>query len=196
MCPTDAPRNPEDASNQAASSTASDELGQVVLVFQGGGALGAYQVGVYQALREAALEPDWIIGTSIGAINGALIVGNAIEDRLDRLNAFWRRVEDIPALAALSNLPGVGSILPNLATITTGVFGFFRPNPLAFLGLNVPLAAEAAGYYSTRPLGETLCELVDFSRLNASGTRLTVGRRQCAHRRDALFRQPRRPTLR
>jgi NTE family protein len=175
MCPTDAPRNPGDASNRAASSTASDELGQVVLVFQGGGALGAYQVGVYQALREAALEPDWIIGTSIGVINGALIVGNAIEDRLDRLNAFWRRVEDIPGLAALSNLPGVGSILPNLATITTGVFGFFRPNPLAFLGLNVPLAAEAAGYYSTRPLGETLCELVDFSLLNAGGTRLTVG---------------------
>ena len=59
-------------------------LGQIVLVLQGGGALGAYQVGVYQALHEAGIEPDWIIGTSIGAINASLIAGNAIEDRMRR----------------------------------------------------------------------------------------------------------------
>ena len=67
--------------------------GQVVLVLQGGGALGAYQGGVYEALHEAKVEPDWIIGTSIGAINAAIIAGNAVEHRLDRLREFWRRVE-------------------------------------------------------------------------------------------------------
>jgi NTE family protein len=67
--------------------------GQVVLVLQGGGALGAYQGGVYQALHKTGVEPDWIIGTSIGAINAALITGNKPEDRLARLQEFWRRVE-------------------------------------------------------------------------------------------------------
>jgi NTE family protein len=70
--------------------------GQVVLVFQGGGALGAYQGGVYQALHEARIEPDWVIGTSIGAINGAIIAGNAFETRLDRLREFWDRIEHKP----------------------------------------------------------------------------------------------------
>src|SRR5437763_12498870 len=67
--------------------------GQVVLVFQGGGALGAYQVGVYQALHESGIEPDWVIGTSIGAINAALLCGSAPEHRMEHLNAFWRGVE-------------------------------------------------------------------------------------------------------
>jgi NTE family protein len=65
-------------------------LGQVVLVLQGGGALGAYQAGVYQALSEAGMEPDWVIGTSIGAVNAGLIAGNAPEQRLQRLEEFWR----------------------------------------------------------------------------------------------------------
>ena len=63
--------------------------GQVVLVLQGGGALGAYQVGVFQAMHEAGIEPDWIIGTSIGAINGAIIAGNPPAERMRRLDAFW-----------------------------------------------------------------------------------------------------------
>jgi NTE family protein len=66
--------------------------GQIVLVFQGGGALGAYQAGVYQALHEAGIEPDWIIGTSIGAINAGLIAGNEAHNRLPRLEEFWRRM--------------------------------------------------------------------------------------------------------
>src|SRR6188474_3955210 len=68
--------------------------GQIVLVFQGGGALGAYQAGVYQALHEAGIEPDWIIGTSIGAINASLIAGNKPQNRLPRLRAFWDRMAD------------------------------------------------------------------------------------------------------
>lgn len=67
--------------------------GQVVLVLQGGGALGAYQVGVYEALHEAGIEPDWVIGASIGAINGAIIAGNSIPQRMDRLRKLWTLIE-------------------------------------------------------------------------------------------------------
>jgi predicted acylesterase/phospholipase RssA len=70
--------------------------GQVVLVLQGGGALGSYQAGVYQALHEAGIEPDWIIGTSIGAINASLIAGNEPEHRLPRLREFWKRMQQNP----------------------------------------------------------------------------------------------------
>jgi NTE family protein len=157
------------------TTAAPKDFAQTVLVLQGGGALGAYQVGVYQALHEADVEPDWVIGTSIGAINASLIAGNAPEERLDRLNAFWERVEHAPVLAAASNLPWLGSMLPNWATLSLGISGFFKPNPPAFLGLNVPLAAEAAGYYSTQPLEETLGDLVEFSLINSGKTRLTVG---------------------
>ena len=71
-------------------------LGQTVLVLQGGGALGAYQAGVYQALHEAGIEPDWVIGASIGAVNAALIIGNDPGMRMKRLREFWKRVEFIP----------------------------------------------------------------------------------------------------
>ena len=79
-------------------SLARSEPGQVVLVLQGGGALGSYQAGVYQALHEAGIEPDWIIGTSIGAINASLIAGNAPQNRLSRLREFWKGMEQNPAL--------------------------------------------------------------------------------------------------
>jgi NTE family protein len=151
------------------------ELGQIVLVFQGGGALGAYQAGVYQALHEAGIEPDWLIGTSIGAINATIIAGNKKDNRLTKLQEFWRRVEHSPTLEALSALPWIGASLPNWNTLAAGIASFFRPNPLAFLGWRVPLAAEAAGYYSTAPLQETLSELVDFSLIGEQGPRLTVG---------------------
>src|SRR5262245_3017532 len=82
-----------DARERAASGADPAQRLQVVLVFQGGGALGAYQAGVYQALHEGGIEPDWIIGTSIGAINASLIAGNEREHRLDRLEEFWRRMQ-------------------------------------------------------------------------------------------------------
>ncbi len=151
------------------------ELGQIVLVLQGGGALGAYQVGAYQALHEAGVEPDWVIGTSIGAINASLVAGNAPVDRLERLREFWSRMQHSPWVELLGAWPLIGPLATNLTTIAQGIPAFFRPNLSAFLGLQVPLGSEAAGYYDTSPLAQTLCELVDFERVNGRETRLTVG---------------------
>jgi NTE family protein len=148
--------------------------GRFVLVLQGGGALGAYQVGVYQALHEAGIEPDWVVGTSIGAINAALIAGAPFAERMDRLRAFWERVEQ-------GRFPGAplpnwfGSALRNMLAVTSGIPAFFTPNPPAFMSPHAPLGAEAAGYYSVAPLAETLSEMIDFDRINAGPMRLTVG---------------------
>src|SRR5690349_21221465 len=87
------------------------DLGQVVLVFQGGGALGAYQAGVYQALQEAGVEPDWVIGTSIGAINASLIAGNAPADRLDRMREFWTRMTHSRTAQFAGLIPGLGPVI-------------------------------------------------------------------------------------
>lgn len=149
------------------------ELGQVVLVLQGGGALGAYQVGVYQALHERGIEPDWIIGTSIGAINASLIAGNTVEHRVGRLEEFWGRTRH-PSWLELA-LPWTGPVMANAVTLAGGIPGFFGPNPLAFIGPHVSLGAESAGYYDTRPLARTLTELVDFGLIERGPTRLTVG---------------------
>jgi NTE family protein len=115
------------------------EPGQIVLVFQGGGALGAYQAGVYQALHEAGIEPDWVIGTSIGAINASLIAGNSREDRLARLHEFWHRVQRKLALGAPVFWPGIFGRMSDWATFAGGVPGFFRLNPFALLGPHFPL---------------------------------------------------------
>jgi len=150
-------------------------LGQRVLVLQGGGALGAYQVGVYQALHEAGIEPDWVVGTSIGAINASLIAGSEPGDRLDRLDEFWSRVEHSPLHRLLGAMPVFGPLVANMLTISAGIPAFFQPNPMALMGPHVPLGSDAAGYYDTGPLRATLSELVDFDRINRRHTRLTVG---------------------
>ncbi len=149
--------------------------GQVVLVLQGGGALGSYQAGVYQALHEAGVEPDWVIGTSIGAINASLIAGNAPEHRLSRLREFWKRMEQKPVWSPGSVFPGFNEKLAYWSTVTHGVPGFFRPNPLAHVSESYPLGADRAGFYSTAPLEKTLLELVDFDLANRCAPRLTVG---------------------
>lgn len=153
----------------------SQPLGQIVLVLQGGGALGSYQAGVYQALHERGMEPDWIIGTSIGAINASLIAGNAPENRLARLGEFWKRIER----SAFSPLPDMFSTandaLSYWLTVSNGVPGFFAPNVLAGFGFNYPLGVDRAGYYSAAPLQATLLELVDFAIVNQCMPRLTVG---------------------
>jgi NTE family protein len=147
--------------------------GQVVLVLQGGGALGAYQVGVYEALHEAGIEPDWVIGTSIGAINAALIAGNVPERRLEHLHAFWDNVERRGGVETM--LPGHGNTWSNLLTMAHGIPTFFGPNPASWLGPHAPVGVESAAYYTTAPLRETLSALIDLDQLNACSPRLTVG---------------------
>ncbi|MGB8303479.1 MAG: patatin-like phospholipase family protein, partial [Pseudolabrys sp.] len=157
---------------------------QVVLVFQGGGALGAYQAGVYQALHEASIEPDWIIGTSIGAINASLIAGNEPQNRLDRLEEFWRRMRSKDVSASWT-WPGLSDTTSYWSTLLGGIPGFFEPNPLAIFGAHYPLGRDKAGYYSTAPLEKTLTELVDFALVKRCMPRLTVG---AAHVRTSQMR--------
>jgi NTE family protein len=152
-----------------------NERRRIALVFQGGGALGAYQAGVYQAMHEAGLEPDWIIGTSIGAINAALIAGNEPDRRLAALTEFWRRMVTRPVWPLGLGWPQLGQSAAYWEVVRGGIPGFFEPNLSAFLGPHVPLGADRAGYYSTTPLRHTLGELVDFGLVSRCRPRLTVG---------------------
>jgi NTE family protein len=149
--------------------------GQIVLVLQGGGALGAYQVGVYQAMHEAGIEPDWVIGTSIGAINACLIAGNPPPHRIARLDAFWTQMEESVAGTELLDWFGLGGLAATMATMTRGIPNFFKPNLYALRGSTAPLGVENASYYSTAPLRHTLESLVDFDYLCQCHTRMTVG---------------------
>src|SRR5262245_58546312 len=169
---------------EAANEIRNANNGQVLLVLQGGGALGAYQGGVYQALYGAGIEPDWLIGTSIGAINASIIAGNKVENRLERLQEFWRRVRRNGVWGAFPAWRGVADAFSSWTTLATGIPGFFETNLRAFLGAHVPLAAGHAGYYSTEPLRQTLEELVDFSLINSGHPRLTVG---AAHVRTSMM---------
>src|SRR3974390_2783923 len=137
----------------------------IVLVLQGGGALGAYQAGVYHALHEHGIEPDWIVGTSIGAINASLIAGNPYESRLEGLKEFWARMAYPPPFGALP-WSGLPDMISYWKTVLRGIPDFFVPNPGAFLGTHVPLGPDSAGFYSTAPLEKTLLELVDLTLLN------------------------------
>ncbi len=148
--------------------------GQVVLVLQGGGALGAYQVGVYHALHEAGIEPDWVIGTSIGAINAALICGNEPARRMERLDDFWKQVEQRSSPSPF-DLLGLNGLIGTMTTVMRGIPSFFTPNLAALRGSKAEVGIEAASYYSTAPLRQTLDDLVDWTYLSACHTRLTVG---------------------
>ena len=150
---------------------------RVALVLQGGGALGAYQAGVYQAMHEAGLEPDWVSGVSIGAINAAVIAGNPPERRLPALRAFWEQITErkiwpfTPDGDVFRKARNAASCW---ATMLSGQPGFFAPqfpNPwLAFAG-----SRSATSYYDSKPLRDTLTKLVDFSLLNDRAIRFSVG---------------------
>src|SRR5262249_19242155 len=142
------------SSSKRATNTQKENDRQIVLVLQGGGALGAYQAGVYQALHERGIEPDWIVGTSIGAINASLIAGNPHERRLERLKEFWTRMAYRPALGVPA-WGGLPDLISYWRTILRGIPDFFEPNAGAFLGTHVPLGPDAAGFYSTAPLEKT-----------------------------------------
>ncbi|HMA06936.1 MAG TPA: patatin-like phospholipase family protein [Ramlibacter sp.] len=145
------------------------------LVLQGGGALGSYQGGVYQGLFEKDDDLDWVAGVSIGAINAALIAGNAPARRIERLTRFWDLVSSGPG----QGLPGPWANrtalnqLSAASAMMLGVPGFFRPraDPALLLGGAAPLLS----YYDTSPLRSTLESLVDFDRINHRDTRLSVG---------------------
>ena len=166
---------PKEMAQEAINEFRTKANGQVVLVLQGGGALGAYQVGVYQALHEAGIEPEWIIGTSIGAINASIIAGNKPQDRLNKLDAFWKRMERGSTWPFVPAWTGISDTWSYWSTLVSGIPGFFKPNLPAFWGAHIPLGIDRAGFYSTASLRETLAELVDFSIINRRSPRLTVG---------------------
>ena len=156
----------------------------VALVLQGGGALGSYQAGVYQALSEAELEPDWIAGISIGALNCALIAGNPPEKRVERLKAFWEAITtDLKYTTAHEQLAhlldgdlprSLFSGLSSTVSMVRGQPGFYAPRlPPPFLQL--PGSAGATSFYDTSELKSTLERFVDFDRINKSPMRFSVG---------------------
>jgi len=150
---------------------------RTVLVIQGGGALGAYQAGVYMGLVENGMEADWVAGVSIGAINAALIAGNPPERRLERLHEFWNRMSTPTPImfpGALSMLrPMVNRAHAGRAALF-GVPGFFVPRPLP-PALAPDGSMAALSYYDTQPLVATLTDLIDFDLINQKHTRLSLG---------------------
>jgi NTE family protein len=150
---------------------------QRVLVLQGGGALGSYQAGAFQALCRSNFEPEWIAGISIGAINAAIIAGNAPDKRVDRLKEFWEMVSSPVSWNPVTKGDRARSLFneTSAALIATfGVPGFFTPRvPPAPLW--PPGSPQSQSYYDTAPLKKTLERLVDFDRINDLKTRLSVG---------------------
>lgn len=155
----------------------------VALVLQGGGALGAYQAGVYQGLAEADLHPNWVAGISIGALNAAIIAGNPPHQRAERLEQFWRTISRQPLLPPTPHnlLDDAQALPPPLLgwlngleawrALIEGQNGFFQPRPPL-----PPHDGGTASFYDTSPLKATLERLADFDRINDSGEmRVSVG---------------------
>ena len=184
------PRKTAASSKPTAPNESAREYETIALVLQGGGALGSYQCGVYEGLHNAGILPNWFAGISIGAINAAILAGNAPERRLDQLHGFWNRIS-VPAVAfgqpllqwqealrqalplqnstlALANAQGA------LAGLLFGQSGFFVPRfPPAWCQLGQGVSQTS--FYDTAPLKATLEEFVDFDRINAGETRFSIG---------------------
>ncbi|HUC16959.1 MAG TPA: patatin-like phospholipase family protein [Acetobacteraceae bacterium] len=163
--------SPDPATSQATGPSRR----RTVLVLQGGGALGSYQAGVYEALAEQGLSLDWVAGVSIGAVNAAIIAGNPPEQRVERLRAFWQTVTG--SSASWWDLPYEGwrAFHRQGAAVSAVLFGqpgFFRPRPASeWVGSQPPVS-----YYDTSELEQTLTRLIDFDRINHPGNiRLSVG---------------------
>ena len=166
-----APRDPVSASSYALRRD------HTLLVLQGGGALGAYQAGVYEALAENGFAPDWVTGVSIGAINAAIIAGNPVELRAVRLREFWERVSSgLPLVPPpiLEPLRRTLNLLSASAAMSFGVPHFFYPRipPPIFAPAGT---MSALSFYDTDPLRETLQELVQFDIINGKDMRFAVG---------------------
>jgi NTE family protein len=149
---------------------------EINLVLQGGGALGAYQVGAYKAMREFGQEPSVVAGISIGAVNAALIAGNAPENRLTRLEEFWQTIT-WPTLPFLPTIPFFDALHHNIGVWQALMFGqpnFFKPR-MVIPALAKRGSPEATSYEDTSGLKATLERLVDFDLINAKQTRLFLG---------------------
>ncbi len=148
-----------------------------ILLLQGGGALGAYQCGVYEGIAELGAKPTWFVGISIGAVNSALMAGNPPERRVERLRTFWDRASahatfELPAWLEPMR-PMMGRL--NFATVAMwGISGFFKPRA-THPDLATSGSPEALSYYDTAPLKQTLEELVDFDLINRGDVRLSLG---------------------
>lgn len=160
---------------------------EIALVLQGGGALGSYQAGVIEGLAEAKVEPDWIAGVSIGALNTAIIAGNAPENRVEALRGFWNAIcHPLDWVGSVSawTLPGLGlhdlsrkwaSMWAAGRALTEGQPGFFAPRfPLPMAGLG-KLDPSRVSYYDTAALRATLLQYADFDRINDGAIRVSVG---------------------
>ena len=171
---------------QPTATLALPDYETVALVLQGGGALGSYQAGVYQGMHDAGIQPNWFAGISIGAINAAILAGNEPELRVPRLNEFWEticRSALLPDATIEERITAITGDGPGRAAISAlaagrallgGQDGFFTPRvPPPFLWPFGGIAATS--FYDTGPLRETLKRLVDFKRINARETRLSVG---------------------
>ena len=156
----------------------------IALVLQGGGALGAYQAGVYEALAEANINPDWVAGVSIGAVNSAIIAGNEPAERVGKLRTFWQEITANPLLdwaAAADALTPKGSLPRALFNQLSATYALFA-GASGFFTLRQPApwlyphgALEATSFYETKLLKSTLERLVDFDRINAGQMRFSVG---------------------
>jgi NTE family protein len=146
-------------------------------VLQGGGALGAYQAGAYEALAGENIHPNWIAGISIGAINAAIIAGNAPKERVEKLRGFWKRITtpiDLPDGPVSGSLHPLFNMTSALSTMLLGQPGFFTPRLLS-PWIQQAGAPGALSYYDTSALSATLEEFVDFDRIGAGEVRLSVG---------------------
>ena len=169
---------PHDQPLESAMASARLPYDQTVLVLQGGGALGAYQAGVYEVLRQHEMEPDWVAGISIGAVNAAIIAGNAPQDRITALRGFWEGLgSDYPG-EGLARGRGAAELgyrqWSGLMSVMAGVPGFYRP---WFLPpwFNRPGTPEATSFYDTAPLRKSLLRYIDFERINHGKMRLSLG---------------------
>lgn len=148
----------------------------VILVLQGGGSLGAYHLGVYEALAERSLHPQWVSGISIGAFTAAVLAGNRPEHRVARLREFWREI----------SWPGdwgrwlpvqwrkMANVASHAASLLLGQPHFFAPRWVSPLG-SAEGSEEALSFYTTTPMRSTLQRLVDFDYINSRATRLSLG---------------------
>jgi NTE family protein len=155
---------------------------RIALLLQGGGALGAYQAGVYEALTQANLEPDWIAGISIGAVNAALIAGNVPGKRVEKLREFWEAVSTPPLGVPYLKSIEITHELTRRAVNQTRAFGdmlfgapnFFTPRMFPTI-FGLANRADAVSYYDVSPLRSTLERLVDFDCINSNRMRFSVG---------------------